>query len=82
MYVTRGMEGGHAKCIQVRTGEEGHNASCVRTHLHALLTSLFMFLPYGVFFICRNLILASFKKGVFIRNGYFSPMKLISVVMK
>ena len=33
-------------------------------------------------FLCRNLTLPSFKKGVFVRNGYFSPMRSISVVMK
>ena len=33
-------------------------------------------------FICRNLTLPSFKKGVFVRNGYFSSMRSISVVMK
>ena len=33
-------------------------------------------------FICRNLILPSFKKGASVRNGYFSPMRSISVVMK
>ena len=33
-------------------------------------------------FICINLTLPSFKKGVFVRNGYFSPVRSISVVMK
>ena len=33
-------------------------------------------------FICRNSTLLSFKKGVLVRNGYFSPMRSISVVMK
>ena len=33
-------------------------------------------------FICRNLALPSFKKGVFVKNGYFSPVRSISVVMK
>ena len=33
-------------------------------------------------FICRNLTLSSFKKDVFVRNGYFSSMRSISVVMK
>ena len=34
------------------------------------------------FFICRNLTLPSFKKDAFVRNGYFSPTRSISVVMK
>ena len=36
-YATRGMEGGHPKCVQLRTWGEGYHASCVRTHLHSLL---------------------------------------------
>ena len=43
MYVTRGKEEDHSKCLQMRTGGEGHHASCARQHL-----SLFMFLSYGV----------------------------------
>ena len=33
-------------------------------------------------FICRNLVLTSFKKGVSVSNGYYSPMRSIFVVMK
>ena len=33
-------------------------------------------------FIRRNLTLPSFKKSVFVRNGYSSPMRSISIVMK
>ena len=33
-------------------------------------------------FICTNLTLPSFKKDVFVRSGYFSPMRSISVAMK
>ena len=33
-------------------------------------------------FICRNLTLPSFKKDVSVRNGYFSPMRSISVFVK
>ena len=79
MNVTREMEGGHPKCLQVCTGGEGYHTSCVRTHLHYLF-SCFCLMVSG--FICRNLTLPSFKKGVFVRNGYFSPMRSISVVMK
>ena len=79
MYVTRGMEGVHPKYLQVRTGGEGYHSSCVRTHLHYLFSCSWLM----VFcFICRNLTLPSFKKGVFVRNGYFSSMRSISVVMK
>ena len=79
MYVTRGMEGDHPKCLQIRTGGEGYHASCVRTHLHYLFSCFCLMVSC---FICRNLTLPSFKKGVFVRNGYFSPMRSISVVMK
>ena len=34
MYITRGIEGVHPKCVQVRTGGERYHASCVRTHLY------------------------------------------------
>ena len=43
---------------------------------------LFMFLSYGVLFYLFNLTFPSFKKVVFVRNGYFSPMRSIFVVMK
>ena len=66
MYVTRGMERGHPKCLQMRTGGEGYHASCVRTHLH--LFSCFCLMVSC--FICRDLNLPSFKKGLFVRNGY------------
>ena len=33
---------GRPKCVQVRTGGEGYQASCARKHLHYL----FMFLSY------------------------------------
>ena len=33
-------------------------------------------------FISKNLTLRSFKKGVFVRNGYVSPMISISVTIK
>ena len=46
---------------------------------YALPLFLFMFLLYGVLFY---LALPSLEKGVFVRNGYFSPMRSISVVMK
>ena len=41
MGVTEGMEGGHPKCVQVHTGGEGYDSSCVPTHLKTI--TLFMF---------------------------------------
>ena len=78
-HITRGMEEGPPKCVQVRLREEGYHVSCVRTHLYCLF-SWFCFMVFC--FICRNLTLPSFKNGVFVRNGYFTPMRSISVVMK
>ena len=43
MYITRGMEVGHPKCLQMRTGGEGYQASCVHTHLHHFFSCFFMF---------------------------------------
>ena len=73
------MEGGHPKCFQMRNGGEWHQASCLRTLLQYLFSCFCLMVSC---FICRNLTLPSFKKGVFVRNGYFSPMRSISVVMK
>ena len=56
-----GNEGGHPKCVQVYTGEEGYHTSCVRTHLHYRF-SCFCLMVFC--FICRNLTLPSFKKGL------------------
>ena len=84
MYVTRGIEwgggGGEApKCLQMLTGGYGYHASCVSTHLHYLFSCFCFMLSC---FVCRNLTFPSFKKGAFVRNCYFSPMRSISVVMK
>ena len=54
--------------------ERQYYASCLRTHLQAL--TLFMLLFYGL------LSFPSFKKGVFLRHDYFSPMRSISVVVE
>ena len=52
----------------------------VRTYIY---TNLFPWFCHMVpCFICRNLTLPSSKKGVFLRNGYFSYMRSISVVIK
>ena len=74
-----GYGGGHPKCVQVLIGGEGYHASCVRTQLHYLFSCFCLMMSC---FICRNLTLPLIKKGVFVRNGYFSPMRSISVVMK
>ena len=79
MYVTRGMQRSHPKCVQVHTGGEGHHASCIRPHLHYLFSCFCLMVSC---FICRDLTLPSSKNGVFVRNGYFSPMRSISVLMK
>ena len=81
MNVTREMEVGHPKCVQLRTGGEGYHVSCVRTHLHYLFSCFCLMVSR---FICRNLTLPLFKKGVFVKNDYFSPMRVrsISVVIK
>ena len=63
----------------MRTGGEGYHASCVLTHLHYLFSCFCLIVSC---FIFRNLTLPSFKKGEFVRNGYFAPMRSISVVMK
>ena len=72
------MKGGNQKCVHVCTGGEGYHGLFVRTHLHI---SVHVCLIVSCF-ICRNLTLISFKTGVFVRNGYFIPMRSISVVMK
>ena len=79
MYVTRGIEGVHPKCLPMRTGGEGYQASCIRAHLHYLFSCFCLMVNC---FICRNLSLPSFKTGAFVRNGYISPMRSISVVRK
>ena len=50
MYVTRGMEGAHPKCLQMRTGGAGYHASFVRTHLHYLFSCFCLRVSC---FICR-----------------------------
>ena len=63
-------------------GDECH-ASCVRTHLHYLFYCFWRNACLTMSsFICRNLTVPSFKKDVFVRNGYFSPTRSVSVVMK
>ena len=55
---------------------------------HVYVGTYIIFYLFGSFFlivscfISRNLTLPLFKKDVFVRNDYFSPSRLISVVMK
>ena len=46
MYVTRGMEAGHPKCLQMHTWGEEYHASCVRTHLHYLFSCFSLMVSY------------------------------------
>ena len=73
------MEGDHPKCLQMRTGGEGIT---LHVYVRALTLSLFIFLSYDVLFYLLKFNLTFIQKGVFARNGYFSPIRLISAVMK
>ena len=72
-----GNAGGHPKCIQVHTRREGYHTSCVHTQLQ-LLFSCFCVLVSC--FTCRNLTLPSFKKGLFVRDGYAFNLKQINLI--
>ena len=77
---TEGIEGVLQKCVLVHTGGgERSHASCVRTDLHHLFSCFYLIVSC---FICRDVTLPSFKKGVFVRNVYFSQMRSISAVVK
>ena len=55
--------------------------SCVRVQLHYLFSCFWQHFCLKVScFICRNLTLLLFKKDVFVRKGYFSTARSISVV--
>ena len=59
-------------------GGDGCHVSCIRTHLHYLVSCFWQQ-------FCRIALIVAlplFKKEVFVRNGYFSPSRSISVVMK
>ena len=81
------MQGGDqwseaCKMRQVAYNGRGCHASCVHTHLHLIYityASLFLFLAAFFCFYCRRLILPLFKRDVFVRNGYFSPTRSISI---
>ena len=64
------------RCIQGERGITRH--VYVRTYT-CLISCFCLMMPC---FICRELTLPSFKKGVFGGSGYFSPMRSISAVME
>ena len=51
-------------------------------HMYVRTYISFYVLSYVVCFIYRILTLSSFKKDAFVRNGYFSPRRSISIAMK
>ena len=96
LYIFLGWESGHQlttyitvgtwRSFNMRTvayrGMVCHTLS-VRWHLQNLFSCFWQhFCPIVSFFICRNLNLASFKKDIFVKKGYFSLTRSISVVMK
>ena len=82
-YKTKKRDGGHPKCIQLRTGRGGVTPfEYVRTYTISFHVFGSIFCLIVSCFILRNSTLPFFKKDVFVRNGYFSLMKSISVVIK
>ena len=80
---TGGGIGGSSKMRKATYRERDCHVSCVRTHLHYLFLCFWQdFCLIVSCFICRNLTLLFFKKDAFVRNGYFSPTRSISVVIK
>ena len=77
MYVNKAMEGSSKIFTDAYRGRGVLCFMCI----YALVLSLHVFVLWCRF-ICKNLTLSSFKKGVFVRNGYVSPMILISVTIK
>ena len=81
-YVLVG-DGGSSKMRTAAYRRKGCQASCVRTHLHYPFSCFWQdFCLIVSCFICRNLTLLFFKKDAFVRNGYFSPTRSISVLIK
>ena len=79
-YIFFDQERGH-QLSTYSTGEQtvGCHASCVRVHLHHLFLYFWQcFCPIVSSFFCENLTV--FKKGVFVRNDYFSPARSVSIV--
>ena len=76
MYVTRGMEGVIQNAYRCVQGEKS-----IELHVYILTYISFQDTIMSCF-ICRNLTLPLSKKSVSVRNGYFPPIRSISVVMK
>ena len=71
--------------MQLGVMERGSSKICTGAHKGegvSHLISFHVFVLWCLCFICTNLTLPSFKKDVFVRSGYFSPMRSISVAMK
>ena len=79
MYVTRGMKEIIQKVYRSALGEKGITPH-VNVHTYTISFSC-IGLTVSCF-ICRNFTLPSSKTGVFFINGYFSPMRSVSVVIK
>ena len=77
MYVTRGMEGVIQNAYRWVQGEKG-----IELHVYVLTHTISFQDIIMSCSICRNLTLPLSKKSVSVRNGYFPPMRSISVVMK
>ena len=96
LYIFLGWESGHQLATYITVGtwrsfnmrtvayrEMVCHTLSVRRHLQNLFSCFWKhFCPIVSFFICRNLNLASFKKDIFVKKGYFSLTRSISVVMK
>ena len=77
---SKGNGGGSFKVfIDKYMGRGISRVMCMYAPLHYLFSYFCLMVSC---FICRNLNLPLFKKGALVRNGYFSPMRSISVVMK
>ena len=75
--------GGSSKMHTALYRGRGFHATCVRTQLHNLCSCFWHhFCLLVPCFCCINSTLPLFKKYVFVRNGYFSPSRSISVAMK
>ena len=75
MYVTRGMNGS-----KMCTGAYRGRGVSRLMRTYALKYLYLYFCLMVSCFICRILTLSPFKKGAFVKNCYFSPMRLISIV--
>ena len=80
-YATGGTVGSSRMHKAAYMGREVSRLMCT----FALKLSLFMFWQHFCLmvscFICRNVILPSFKKDLLIRNGYFPPTISVSMVI-